>query len=205
VGLERAIIAPEGGVPIPVLFNPAQYSIDQTSEYAHIGIPGLGAPVTQYVRGGGRTLSMELFFDTYELGIDVRLHTAPIYHLLDIHGPTHAPPICIFTWGAVVFRCVVESVSGRFTMFLSHGTPCRATLTVTLREYVDVAVEVRAIPTESADHHKTYTVRRGDTLAGIAAAEYGDTGAWRAIADANAIANPRVIEPGTTLVLPPTA
>lgn len=205
MGLERALIVPEDGVPIPVLFNPSEYSIEQSNELAQIGIPGLGAPITQYVGGAGRTLSMELFFDTYELGIDVRAHTALIYGLLDITGPTHAPPICVFTWGAVVFRCVVQSVSGRFTMFLATGTPVRATLNVSLREYVDVEVEVRRIPTESANYHKTYTIRRGDTLSAIAAAEYGDAAAWRAIADANAIANPRTLEPGTPLVLPPTA
>jgi nucleoid-associated protein YgaU len=204
MGLEHALIIPQGGIPIPALFNPTEYSIEKSNEFAQTGIPGLGAPVTQYVRGGGRTLSMDLFFDTYELNVDVRVFTALMYRLLDIRGSTHAPPVCVFTWGLVFFRCVIERISGRFTMFFSTGMPARATLSVTMREYIDVSVQVRAIPTESADHHKSHTVKRGETLSGIASAEYDDPASWRAIADANGIANPRVVAPGTTLVLPPT-
>ena len=43
-------------------------------------------------------------------------------------------------------RCLVERIGGRFTLFLSDGTPVRATLNVSLKEFVDVAVEVGATP-----------------------------------------------------------
>ena len=33
------------------------------------------------------------------------------------------------------FRCIVESVKQKFTLFSPEGVPLRATLTVTLREY----------------------------------------------------------------------
>jgi LysM repeat protein len=203
VALEKAIITPHGGQPIPVLFNPTQYSLDKSNQIAEIGIPGLGAPILQYVRGNVRTLSMELFFDTYEQQTDVREHTNQIYELLAIDSGTHVPPVCTFTWGEFNFEFVLDRVGGRFTLFLSDGTPVRATLTVTLKEFTDVAVEVRANPTQSADHTKTSTVKRGDTLSSIAAAEYGDPAAWRPIAQANRIDNPRVLEPGRLLVIPP--
>jgi nucleoid-associated protein YgaU len=73
---------------------------------------------------------------------------------------------------------------------------------VTFKEFVEVGVLVRDPPTESADHAKTYVVRRGDTLSAIAAAEYGDPARWRPIAEANRIANPRLLAPGTRLALP---
>jgi LysM repeat protein len=203
VALEKAVITPNGGQPIPVLFNPTQYSLDKSNQIAEIGIPGLGAPILQYVRGNVRTLSMELFFDTYEQQTDVREHTNRIYELLAIDSDTHVPPVCTFTWGEFNFQFVLDRVGGRFTLFLSDGTPVRATLTVTLKEFTDVAVEVRANPTQSADHTKTSTVKRGDTLSSIAAAEYGDPAAWRPIAQANRIDNPRVLEPGRLLVIPP--
>lgn len=200
--LEKAFILPEGEPPIPVCFNPTQYTLEQGNQIAEVGVPGLGSPILQYVRGNGRTLSMELFFDTYEEQLDVRLYTLRVYSLLDIRGPLHRPPICTFVWGSFLFRAVVERVSGRFTLFLSNGTPVRATLSVSLKEWVDVEVQVRERPTESVDHAKTYTVKRGDTLASIAAAEYGEAGAWRAIADANGLADPRALPPGTPLALP---
>jgi len=203
MALEKAFVTPEGETPIPVLFNPTQYSLDKSNQIAEIGIPGLGAPILQYVRGNTRTLTMELFFDTYEQQSDVRNHTNKIYGLLGIKSATHVPPICTVTWGAFNFRCVLERVGGRFTLFLADGTPVRATLNVTFKEFIDVDVQVRETPTESADLTKTRTVQRGDTLSSIATTEYGDPAKWRPIAEANRIDNPRLLEPGRVLVIPP--
>ena len=203
MALEKASITPEGEGPIPVLFNPTQYSLDESNQIAEIGIPGLGSPILQYVRGNTRTLTVELFFDTYERQSDVRKHTERIYGLLGIQRETHVPPICTFAWGHFRFRCVLERVGGRFTLFLSDGTPVRATLNVTFKEFIDVEVEVRRTPTESADLVKTHTVKRGDTLSSIAAVEYADPAKWGPIADRNRIDNPRGLEPGRVLVIPP--
>jgi LysM repeat protein len=203
MALEKAFITPAGKPRIPVLFSPTQYSVDKSNQIAEIGIPGLSAPILQYVRGNTSTLSMELFLDTYEDQADVRDYTDEIYGLLDIDPSTHAPPICTFTWGQFNYQCVLDRVSGRFTLFLADGTPVRATLTVTFRQFVDVTVEVRRNPTQSADHTKTRTIRRGDTLSGIAAAEFGDPAQWRPIAAANHIDNPRRLQPGQVLVIPP--
>ena len=58
-------------------------------------------------------------------------------------------------------------------------------------------------PKQSPDHAKLYTVRRGDTLQGIAMAEYDDPREWRRIADTNGITNPMSLPPGTKLLVPP--
>lgn len=51
---------------------------------------------------------------------------------------------------------------------------------------------------------QTYTVRRGDTLSGIAQRAYGRASAWSTIYEANrgVIPNKNVLSPGTVLVLP---
>ena len=203
MALEKATIIPEGKDPITVLFNPNQYSLTKGNQIAEIGIPGLGSPILQFVRGNSRTLTMDLFFDTYEAQSDVTELTEEIYGLLGILGPTHVPPICTFSWGALTFEGIVENVNGKYTLFLPSGVPVRATLSVTFKEHIPVDIQVRAVPTESADHTKTRTVKRGDTLCGIAAEEYDDPAAWRPIARANAIDNPRVLKPGRVLVIPP--
>lgn len=202
MGLTKATITPEDGGPIKVLFNPNQYSLDRGNQIAEMGVPGMAAPVLQYVRGNARKLSMELFFDTYETGDDVRTHTNKIYGLLDIVASKHRPPLCTFAWGQFNLKCLVESVSGKFTLFLEDGTPVRATLNVSFKEYLEVEVLVKGPPTQSAVHAKTYVVRRGDTLSSIAAEEYDDPALWRVIADANEIADPMSILPGQKLGLP---
>jgi hypothetical protein len=187
-------------------FNPTQYTLDASNQIAEIGVPGLRAPVLQFVRGGGRTLSVELFFDAFELPDgDVTDDTEAIYSLLTPTPETGAPPICVFAWKSRRLQCVIERVSGRFTLFRPDGAPIRATLNVTLREYVDAQVVVRR---ESGGFGGgagggTRIVVQGDTLSAIALTEYGDAGRWREIATANGIANPRTLQPGTVLVIPP--
>src|SRR5215469_3714709 len=92
---KAAILHTTTGQQIPVMYNPEQFSLDQGNNYAEIGIPGLNAPPIQYVRGKGRTLSMELFFDSYELGLDVRDFTDGITGLLATVPGTFAPPILL--------------------------------------------------------------------------------------------------------------
>ena len=201
--LKKAVIESEGGEEITVLFNPTQYNLDKSNQFAEVGVPGLASPILQYVRGNSRTLTMDLFFDTYEAGTDVSQQTGPIYDLLGIRGDRHVPPICTVRWGTFEFRGVLERVGGKFTLFDSEGIPVRAILSVSFKEALEVDLQVKDPPRESVDQFKTYLVKRGDTLASIAAAEYEDPARWRVIAEANGIVNPRILPPGRVLVLPP--
>jgi hypothetical protein len=146
---------------------------------------------------------MELFCDTYVERVDVRVFTDAIYRLVRVEGKLHEPPRCDFVWGRFTFHCYVERVSGRFTLFLEDGTPVRATLNVTFKEYVSPEDSAATVKLSSADHTKTRAVRRGETLSSIAAEEYGDARAWRPIAQANGIENPRRLDAARLLVVPP--
>ena len=185
------------GAEIAVLFNPTEYRLNKANQFAEVAIPGLEAPPLQFVRGNARTLSMQLFFDTYEQSQDVRDYTGQIIGLLDIDAKLHAPPICLFSWGNLNFVGVLERADQRFTLFLSDGTPVRATIDVTLKEYFEGPSD-----RQSADFAKRYVVRRGDRLSGIAGQEYGDPALWRPIAEANDIDDPLAIQPGDHLVIP---
>ena len=204
---------------VPCLFNPKELSVEKSNQFAEIKIPGLGSSVFQFVSGGARTLTMDLFFDTYEMGMDVRVFTdritgwdmsgltgnfpSPLGGLMDIDSNLHAPPVCLFIWGAYVFPCIIVSSTKKFTMFLPYGIPVRATVSVTLREYVDPEILTQGNPLFSPDRTKQWTVKQGDSLWHIAAKEYGDPAQWRAIADANNIDNPRTLETGKDIVIPP--
>lgn len=190
---------------IKVLFNPTEYSLDKSVTYGEQALPGFTSPVTQFVSGGAESLSMELFFDVYENDDfeDVRTHTDRIDRLLRVDGDLHAPPIVRFVWGSISFKSVLESANKRFTMFLDDGTPVRARMDVTFREYTTPAEQRAKRPRHSADRATIHRVTEGDTLWAIAGAEYGDPTEWRAIATANGIENPRTIQPGTELAIPP--
>ena len=199
---QKISITPSGQPSIQALFNPTQYGLDKGNTIAQAAIPGLEAPILQYVHGNMQTLSMDLFFDTYEEGTDVTDATDQIYDLLYLDPSTHAPPICELTWGTFSFCGVLDHVSGKFTLFLADGTPVRATLSVVFNEFIDVDVLVQENPTESADHRKTRLVKSGDRIDNIAAEEYGDSAKWRAIAEANDLDDPSQLEPGYVLIVP---
>jgi Contractile injection system tube protein len=201
VALEKAmIINTHTGERMTVMFNPAEYTLEKGNTFAEIGIPGLSAPPIQFVRGNLRTLRMELFFDTYEQQVDVRMFVRKLTGLLDKDPTTQGPPILIFSWGQLNFQCVLDSASQRFTMFLNDGTPARATVSVTFKEYQPVEIEIRrglflGAPT-------IQNLVPGDTLSSIAGRVLGDPGAWREIAEPNDLDDPRRLLPGISLILP---
>lgn len=59
-------------------------------------------------------------------------------------------------------------------------------------------------PSPEPDAHlEEQFFRAGDTISGLAHRAYGDWRLWRLIADRNSIVDPRKIEPGTRLLIPP--
>ncbi len=190
-------------LPIPVMFNPPEYRIQKTNQFAEVGIPGLGSSLLQFVKGGSETLSMDLFFDTTDLGVDVRVFTELVVSLTSLNAKTHAPPNLIFIWGTLIFPCVLESVTQQFDYFNPIGMPLRAKLTVSLKGRDLLEDLLSSIPLESADRTKGVVVKSGDTLQAISAAEYDDPRQWRLIAEASGIDNPLTIQPGRSLTVPP--
>lgn len=188
---------------VPLRFNPTEYQVQKANNFAEIGIPGLESPPLQFVRGGAETLSVEFLVDTSDTLEDVRgKYVDKLRGLLRIDSELHAPPIVRFVWDTQVFRGVLESLDTTYVLFTPEGVPLRARLAAKLKEYRPVEVQVREIDRNSPDVEKSFVVRRGDTLSGIAAAVYRDPGAWRAIARANGIVDPRRLVPGTDLTVP---
>ena len=189
-------------IPIPVMFNPPEYQLQVTNQFAEVGIPGLGSSLLQFVRGSARTLTMELFFDTTNLGIDVRLYSGLVLNLTSLNSETHAPPRLLFIWGSLIFPCVLESVTQTFDFFNTLGMPLRARLNVTLKEHDTLEDLLGSDQLLSADRTKQWIFKKGDTLQKIAAEEYGDPNKWRPIAEANNIDNPLTIPVGRALKVP---
>lgn len=199
------------GGPITALFNPTTISRTRSVSWQPKPVVTESADNDQkdvdqrFVSAEPETLSLELFFDTYEPRPgDVRGQTNPFTRLARIDPELHRPPICRLAWGAFtdIFTGVLTSVREEFLMFMPDGTPVRAKLACTFTEIGTIAKARKEEP-HSADVAKTRVVRRSDTLPSLAAEEYGDPALWRPIARENGIVNPRRrLEPGTVLRLP---
>jgi len=92
-----------------------------------------------------KELSVELLFDAVEGGsrsVDVAKSVKDLETLASVIEPGSAqedrrrPHRCVCTWGTTLdsFRCVIESLSTKYTMFDAKGAPLRATCTVKLKE-----------------------------------------------------------------------
>jgi nucleoid-associated protein YgaU len=217
---------PEGRVEkrLEVQFNPAELSLSKGAQIAEIAIPGLDSPILQFVRGQNERLTLELFFDSTEGGtgagaVPVTTLTNEFYALVKMSGREHAPPRCRFGWGQdfpglvnqagdvsgtrKAFECIVETIQQQFTLFSPDGVPLRATLAVTLREYLTLETQLHQLNLQTADHTRVHVVQRGETLPHIAYVAYHDPARWRLIADANRLLHPQELQPGTVLRLPP--
>lgn len=207
---------PEG---IKALFNPNSYSITKSVTWsaprsssgdAQQTSVTTNAPVLSFGGGGSRVLTLELFFDVTEMAgatppvNDVRTLTNQIVALTMIDPDVQRPPTCEVSWGTqpkgsdFPFVGVVSSLTQRFTLFRATGEPIRASLSVVFTEFLDPEVSQRGTDPEMT----TRTVKRGDTLSGIAADVYRDPTRWRVIAEANSLDDPRKLEIGATLRIP---
>jgi hypothetical protein len=210
---------------ITVLFNPESYSIAKSVSWGSATSSGGGgggtqrkvnAPILTFGGGESRQLTLELFFDVTQpiqsggkpatLIQDVREETNKIVTLTRIERGEEHPRVCRVFWGDAPidsdfpFTGVITSLTQKFTMFKPDGRPVRATLSITLKEFLDPALDQRKTDPELT----TRIIRRGDTLSKIAAELYQDPTRWRTIADANRLSDPRNLDAliGKTLTIP---
>lgn len=213
-----------GSEEMLVQFNPNSITFDKKPKIAAINIPGLDSPLQQFVRGETETMTVDLFFDSTEKGTgsnadSVTVETDKFYGLVKIDPQTHAPPICVFIWGKkfpgdslpafyqdqkrTEFKGLVTDVKQEFSLFSPEGTPLRAKLTLQIAEYKPLHDQIKQLNLQSPDHTRSHVLARGETLASVAADFYLNPARWRAIADENNLQDPRRIDPGMTLTLPP--
>ncbi len=106
----------------------------------------------EFTGAEGRALSLELLFDGYEMGPAgigfVSKAVKTLEELASVRVPgskkeeEKRPHRCIAVWGSALpgFKCVIESLSTKYTMFDAGGNPLRATCTVKLKEADVVSV-----------------------------------------------------------------
>ena len=197
---------------IKVHFNPTEYALEYGAAFQETPVPGLSNPILQFVNGAAEVLTMDLLFDTYtdKGGSDVSIDTGAFTRMVAIDADTHAPPRVEFSWGEFTFRAVVEKISQRYTMFLGDGTPVRATLSVTFKQYRSISEQLEEPRRNSADKTKHRVLGKVDgyrptpvSLWALAAEELGEARFWRQIARHNRVEDPRTLRPGDVMIVPP--
>ncbi|MDD2497548.1 MAG: LysM peptidoglycan-binding domain-containing protein [Desulfitobacteriaceae bacterium] len=215
-GTPSASVSVPGSDECKCLFNPSEFQIQRSVNYAEHKVPGLDRPILQFISGEAEIMKFSLFFDTYSAGPetgsldlmltntyptllkpDVRDFTNPFYELLNVDENNHAPHLVTFEWGKTKFTGYIIEINQKFTLFSSNGVPLRATLEITLKSNKKDN-NIRNSP----DRTKHRVIKSGDTLYGFANAEYGDCSEWRRIAEVNGIDNPRLLKSGDSIIIP---
>lgn len=199
----------KSGRTVECMFRPKEYTVTKQNSWQPGEVKGKDVPRLEFRGGGASSLTMELFFDTYEIGKDVRKeYTNKIWELMAIDDSLTdrttlkgRPPLVQFQWGPVIsFKAVITNITQKFTMFKADGTPVRATLTVTFQEAEKPGKYPFQNPTTSSKAgYKVRIVKEGDSLDWIAHEEYGNPALWRFIAETNNLENPMKLSPGQML------
>jgi hypothetical protein len=137
---------------VPTMYNPKELSFTKSVNWSDDNVGHeTNYPALAFTAGQAITLSIELFFDCYEsANQDVRPKVKDCVHLCEIQdcNGEKRPPKVQLVWadsdpiGVGNFTGVVESAQVKYTMFTSTGIPCRASVTVSIKQ----ADEVKASP-----------------------------------------------------------
>jgi hypothetical protein len=195
--------------PIVFHFNPKELVVAKTGSWSYGTGKNhrKGAP-PQYVGPKPSKLTLEMFFDASDkqdnsvVSLVDKLFACCVPTTSTYQKGAGCAPWVRFKWGTLTgFLAYVESVSARYTLFTATGTPIRATCTVTLAELA--GEQPRQNPTSGGlIPHRVHVLTAGETLAGVAYAEYGDPALWRDVARVNEIDDPLRLRPGTRVLLP---
>jgi hypothetical protein len=137
----------DSGVSVEAHFNPRELSVEKQVPWNEQKTSKGDKPKLEFTDAAPATLTVELLFDTYESGGDVYgQYISKLEKLTQIIDPgsddkeRKRPPKCMFKWGSFPpFKGVIEQLAVKYTMFFGDGTPCRATATVKMKEYLEPA------------------------------------------------------------------
>jgi hypothetical protein len=134
--------APTANFTVIAQYNPKELDLAKSSTWQDNA--AINAAVELEFRGNpSRTLALELFFDGNESNKSIEPHIQALQELAsprdeDSKDPEWSRPhLCVVVWNdgeMPKFKCVIESIAVKYTMFSPQGRPLRAVCQVKLKE-----------------------------------------------------------------------
>ena len=107
-------------------FNPKELQVDKSVGWTNAHGASSENPAQEFKDPNSSSLSMTLYFDTYESKDDVyETYIKKLEQMVTIEPSLGRPPLVEVQWSKFHFQGVVESLSQKYTMFLENGTRCR--------------------------------------------------------------------------------
>jgi hypothetical protein len=149
------IASTDDGTKVEAQYNPKELQVDKTVPWqkkSQANQAGqTGSIQLEFTGAEGRSMTLELMFDGFEAKRSVAKQVDDLNWMASVIDPKsqdesrRRPHLCVVTWGTMFpaaskFKCVIESLSVKYTMFSDQGVPLRATCTVKLKEADTVSV-----------------------------------------------------------------
>jgi hypothetical protein len=136
----------EAGIGVDAQYNPREFTIDKSVPWQKHNKANANGLQLEFTGAEGRTMDLIMLFDGYEEKASIRDKVAILETLAAVREPNSTeddkrrPHHCVVVWGTVMgggdnkFKCVIEHISTKYTMFSPEGAPLRATVTLKLKE-----------------------------------------------------------------------
>ncbi|MEA3042699.1 MAG: hypothetical protein QOJ53_386 [Sphingomonadales bacterium] len=211
---DLALVEPN---PVQMLINPTRYTRGMGLVYSPDKTIGATGTESTYARDAGEALKLSLVIDGTGTVPDLQTNpNAPIKSVdkqLDefrclafaVNGEIHTPNYLHLSWGTLLFRGRLKSLSIDYRLFTPEGMPLRATVDtefIGFHENLDSRSKQKR---SSPDLTHAVTVKAGDTLPLLCHRIYRDSRYYLAVAAHNGLDDFRALEPGTLLLFPPLA
>ncbi len=111
-------------------------------------------------------------------------------------GDAHEPPFVKLTWALETFRCRLQSLNITYKLFKPDGTPLRALIKCSFKEYIPDNENAAVTLATSPDLTHIRIAKQGDSLPLMCYTIYGDESLYLEVARVNNLTNFRKLEDG---------
>lgn len=191
-------------------FNPENFKISKKNNWGTSTTTGKDTSALAFSGGEPQNMTIALTFDSTDTGAPVFNLYATLRKLSKVDNSRKnrttklgSPSWVMVQWGSFMgFVAVITGLDEEYTFFKPNGTPLRAKVSVGLRQVAEESAVQPQNPTSRSEPRRTWIVQEGQRLDWIAFSEYGDSSAWRVIAEENGIDDPFSLRAGQILRLP---
>jgi len=181
-------------------------SIQQTVKYEDPKNQGADGGEAKFEGMEPRTFSFDIFLDgTGASGtkLEVEPMIMAFQAITGFQGDIHRPGFFIISWGTFFIRCVLVNYTVTYKLFRPNGTPLRAVISTSWREFKPLTLGSLLKNLLSPDVTHQHTVTENEHLAMLAYQTYKDPKYYLQVAEKNDLDNLKQLNAGQDLSLPP--
>lgn len=193
------------------LLNPESYSQKYQVKYAEEQSSGTSGMQLKFDKIEPQTMEFEFLFDQTgalsgtdpsKNGVEDDIEAFKSL-TLGYDGNIHRTRYLKLVWGTLLFKCCIENLDVTYKLFKPDGTPLRATIKASFKEFKEDERRVAEENANSPDLTHVRMVYAGDHLPNMVHKIYGEKKYYPQVARFNNLTSFRNLEEGQNIILPP--